>query len=59
MAAQLRPKLVIDRMRTQGFTFGQLERRFFGGSEIVANAKVGQVLDLILRPAMPLCQSGV
>jgi hypothetical protein len=43
----------------QGFTFGQFERGFFGRREIVANAKVGQVLDLILGPSVPLCQSGV
>jgi len=46
-------------LRAQCFAFRQLERRFFGRGEIVAQAKVRQVLNLIFTPSVPLCQSGV
>src|SRR5215472_3690987 len=46
-------------MRITGNAIRQFKSSFFGISKIGAAAKISQVLDLVVRPAVPPCQGGV
>lgn len=53
MFAQRTPELVIKRMSVPGDALGQPQSHFLFFAEIGALLKVGQVLDLLVTPAMP------
>ena len=57
--AQLSKKRVIHGMRIAGHAFCQTQRGFFFIREIRPLFEVGQVVDLLVRPAVPSCQDGV
>ena len=59
MRAQFLPEFVVNRVRVGGFSLGEFERGFFCRGEISARAEVGEICDLVFRPSVPLCQSGV
>src|SRR5208283_3101275 len=59
VTAQFSPKVIIHFVRVASNTLSQFERGFFGLSEIGTIAKVGQVLELVVVPAVPPCQGGV
>src|ERR1700678_972093 len=56
---QFLPELVIDAVGIERGPLCQLERGFFGVSEIGAVAEICEIAQLLLGPAMPPCQGGV
>jgi hypothetical protein len=56
---QFTKKLVIHFVRVARYAFSQTQRSFFFVCEIRALFEVGQVVDLVVRPAVPSCQDGV
>jgi hypothetical protein len=57
--AQFIKELVIDGVRVAGHALGHPQRGFFFFREVGAFFKVGQIVDLVIRPAVPSCQDGV
>jgi hypothetical protein len=57
--AQLGKELVVDRVCVAGNALGQPQRGLFFFREVGAIFEVGQIVDLIVSPAVPSCQDGV
>jgi len=57
--AQFAKELVIDSVGVAGHAFRQAQRGLFFFREVRTSFKVGQIVDLVLCPAVPSCQDGV